>query len=91
MGRNLKCWKLLDDFVDGVDDFSGGQGAVGSRGDNIKCTLQKFFGMKSVQFSRSEHTFYAISVERSPRFYDHCLLELHMYQRLLNKINNMEK
>lgn len=48
MGRNLKCWKLLDDFIDGVDDFSGGQRAVGGRGDDIKRTFQKFFGMKSV-------------------------------------------
>lgn len=47
-GKNLQGWELLDDFVDGVDDFSSGQRAVGGGGDDIKRTFQKFFGMKSV-------------------------------------------
>lgn len=58
----------MDDFIDSVDDFSSGQRAVGGRGDDIKCTFQKFFGMKSVQLARSEHTFYTVSGERNPDF-----------------------
>lgn len=37
--RNLKGWKLLDDFIDGIDDFSSGQGAVGGGSDDVKCTF----------------------------------------------------
>lgn len=44
----LKCRKLLDYFIDGVDGFGSGQRAVGGRSDDIKCTFQEFFGMKSV-------------------------------------------
>lgn len=45
---NLKRRKLLDDFIDGVDGFRSGQGAVGGRSDDVKCTFQEFFGMTSV-------------------------------------------
>ena len=68
MGGNLKCREVLDDFIDRIDDFSSGKRAVGGRGDNIKCTFQKFFGMKSIQFARSEHTCYAVAGERNSHF-----------------------
>ena len=45
---NLKRWELLDDFTDGVDDFGSGQRAVRGRRDDIECTFQELFGMKSV-------------------------------------------
>lgn len=44
----LKCWKLLDDFIDSVDGFGSRQGTVGGGSDDVKGTFQKFFGMKSV-------------------------------------------
>lgn len=45
---NLKRRELLDDLTDRVDDFGSGQRAVGGRRDDIECTFQKLFGMKSV-------------------------------------------